>query len=221
MGADVHDQSDRVRVLIVDDHPVVRAGVRSLLEASERIEVVGEAGTATEAVDRCAALRPTLVAMDLRLRGESGADATRIIRERCPWTKVLILTSYGGDEEIHRAIDAGARGYVLKDTATDELIAAVLAVAAGKHHIPAEVSRRLAAHGPRISLTTREHQVLGLMAVGLRNKEIAEAVGVTEATARTHVQNILSKFDCSDRGRAVAIAITRGFLDGSPLAAAE
>lgn len=211
----MHGRQDRVRVLIVDDHPVVRAGVRALLEASAQLDIVGEAGTAAEAVDRCGALRPHLVVMDLRLRGESGADVTRLIRHNCPWTKVLILTSYGGDEEIHRAIDAGARGYVLKDTAADELIAAVLAVNDGRHHIPAEVARRLAAHGPRVTLTVREHQVLGLMAAGLRNKEIAHAAGVTEATARTHVQNILDKFDCSDRGRAVAIAIARGFLQDS------
>lgn len=201
-----------MRVLIVDDHPVVRAGVRAVLEENYRLFVAGEAATAREAVERCASLHPDLVVMDLRLRRESGADAAERIRAQCPRSRILILTSFGGDEEIHRAIEAGARGYVLKDSIGDELVSAAFAVAAGRYHIPAEVSRRLAAHGPRVVLTQREHDVLALMATGLRNKEIAAATGISEATARTHVQNILGKFDCSDRGRAVAIAIARGFL---------
>ena len=202
----------RVKIVVVDDHPIVRAGVRAVLEIDTGLEVVGEASTSAEALERCGALRPAIAVVDWRLRGEDGGETVRALISASPSTRAIMLSSYGGDEVIHRAFDAGARGYLLKDTAPETLAKAINAVVAGRRYIPAEVAARLAAHGPRVALTGRETQVLALMADGLRNKEIAAALNMSEATARTHVQNILSKFDCTDRGRAIAVGIARGFL---------
>lgn len=200
------------RVLVVDDHPAVRFGVRGMLEASTGFAVVGEAANATEALATAAALRPDVALVDLRLGHEDGAELIAALGERAPATRCLVLTTYDGDEAIHRALSAGARGYILKHSSADEMQQAIRHVAAGRRFIPADVAHRLVANGPRVVLTARERDVLDLLAEGLRNKEIGGRLGMGEATVRTHVQAIIGKFGCHDRGAAIAHAIARGFF---------
>jgi DNA-binding NarL/FixJ family response regulator len=201
-----------IRVLIVDDHPAVRAGVAALVGAADGLMVVAEADSHVAALRACAAVDPDVVLMDLRLGTEDGAVITAAILDLHPAIRVLVLTTFDGDEAIHRALEAGARGYVLKDSGLDEIEAAIRAVAAGRRHIPAAVALRLVLNGPRVELTPRERSVLDHLADGLRNAEIAVRLGIGEATVRTHVQNIIEKFGCHDRGAAIAAAIARGFL---------
>jgi DNA-binding NarL/FixJ family response regulator len=201
-----------IHVLLVDDHPAVRAGVAALVSAADGLMVVAEADSHAAALRACGAVDPDVVLMDLRLGTEDGAATTAAILARYPAIRVLVLTTFDGDEAIHRALEAGARGYVLKDSGLDEIEAAIRAVAAGRRHIPAAVAMRLVLNGPRVELTPRERSVLDLLADGLRNGEIAVRLGIGEATVRTHVQNIIEKFGCRDRGAAIAAAIARGFL---------
>jgi DNA-binding NarL/FixJ family response regulator len=211
-----------IRVLCVDDHPVVRTGLRALIAAEPTMTLVGEAASATEAIEVAKAIHPDVMVVDVRLGDGDGIGVTRTVSKVCGRTRVLILTTYIGDETIHCALDAGATGFVSKAFADHELISAILAVANGRRYFSADVAARLIAHGPRIVLTARERAVLTTLGEGLRNKQIGARLGMTEATARTHVERILAKFNCRDRGRAVAIAHERGFFDmaGSELHAA-
>lgn len=201
-----------IHVLIVDDHPAVRAGIAALVGAADGMMVVAEADSQAPALQACTSFNPDVVLMDLRLGAEDGATITAAILARYSAIRVLVLTTFDGDEAIHRALEAGARGYVLKDSGLDEIEAAIRAVAAGRRHIPAAVAMRLALNGPRVELTPRERDVLDHLADGLRNSEIAVRLGIGEATVRTHVQHIIEKFGCHDRGAAIAAAIARGFL---------
>lgn len=201
-----------IHVLIVDDHPAVRAGIAALVGAADGLMVVAEASSQASALQACTGSNPNVVLMDLRLGTEDGAMVTAAILARHPAIRVLVLTTFDGDEAIHRALEAGARGYVLKDSGLDEIEAAIRAVAAGRRHIPAVVAMRLLLNGPRVELTPRERGVLDHLADGMRNAEIAVRLGIGEATVRTHVQHIIEKFGCHDRGAAIAAAIARGFL---------
>jgi DNA-binding NarL/FixJ family response regulator len=211
----------RLRVVIADDQPMMRAGFKAVLEATGTIEVVAEAGTGEEAVRAAREHSPDVVLMDIRMPGMDGIEATR----RLPRQRVLILTTFGLDEYIIDALRAGASGFLLKDAPTQEVIAAVRAVAAGDAVLaPAvtrqlldQVGRRLPGAVPRTpagraELTEREREVLGLMAAGLTNAEISEALVLSEATVKTHVSNVLGKLELRDRVQAVIYAYESGLI---------
>ncbi|MGE5360749.1 MAG: response regulator [Bacteroidales bacterium] len=201
-----------IRVLSVDDHPLVRKGIASILANESDIELVAEAGNGREAVDRFRRHQPDVTLMDLRMPEMDGIDAIRAIRSEFPDAKIIALTSYDGDQDIFRALDAGARGYLLKDMVHTEVLRAIRTVHAGKRLVPPEVAERLPDTFPRAALTPREVEVLRLAAEGLGNKEIADQLGTAAGTVKMHVQNILSKLGAADRAQAVAIAIQRGIL---------
>ena len=215
----------RTRVLIVDDQPLLRAGFKSVLEASGQIDVVGEAATGVEAIEQARRLDPDVVLMDVRMPDMDGIQATR----RMPRQKVLILTTFGLDEYIIEALRAGASGFLLKDAPVEDLLSAVRAVAAGDAQLsPAvtkrlldQVARRLPAavdHDNALleELTTRERDVLRLLAAGMSNAEIGEALVVSEATVKTHVSSVLSKLGLRDRVQAVIYAYENGLVAPSP-----
>jgi DNA-binding NarL/FixJ family response regulator len=202
-----------IRILCVDDHPVVRRGIAAMLGTEPTLSLVGEASCGPEAIEKYRASRPDVVLMDLRLPGGmDGIETITALRKEWPQARVLVLTTYAGDENIHRALAAGARGYLIKDALDDDLLAAVTAVWHGRRYISPHLAVQLAEHGPRVELTERERQVLKLVAQGLRNKEIATELAISEATARTHVENIVAKLGVSSRTEAVVLAAQRGFI---------
>jgi DNA-binding NarL/FixJ family response regulator len=207
--------SGMVRVLLVDDHPVVRAGLRTLLDASGRIEVVGEAGTGEDGVRLARDLRPDVVLMDLRLGGGlDGVGATAALGRLDPAPRVLILTTYDTDADILRAVEAGAAGYLLKDADTDDLVAAVRAAARGETVLAPRVARRLVdrLHSPRPELSARELEVLSLVAEGLPNRAIARRLFISEATVKSHLVHAFTKLGADSRIGAVNEARRRGLL---------
>ena len=201
-----------VTVLIVDDHPVVRDGLNAMLSAETDISIVGEAGTGTEALALVSKLRPAVVLMDLLLPDIGGAQVIQRICSRSSDTAFIVLTTVAGDEEIYRALEAGARGYLFKDMARKELVQAIRAVHRGQRYIPSQVGTRIAENLPRPDLTSREIEVLQLIAAGLRNKEIAYNLEISEATANAHVKHILEKLNAADRTQAVTTALRRGII---------
>jgi DNA-binding NarL/FixJ family response regulator len=205
--------SDSLRVLLVDDHALMRIGLASVIATDPGLSVVGEAGTGARAVELYRSLRPDIVLMDLRLPDHSGAAVTETIREEFPEAKIIVISSFAPDEEIYAAIAAGARAYVLKTIEAEELVEVIRIVAAGRRHIPAEVAARLAARIPRSELTDRERRVLQLIVRGRRNREIADELGITEGTVKTHVGNILMKLGVTDRTEAATVAIERGIVN--------
>lgn len=201
-----------ITVLIVDDHPVVRDGLSAMLSAEPDIRLVGEAGTGAEALAMIPALRPSVVVVDLLLPDIGGAEIIRRVCSRSSDTGFVVLTSVAGDEEIYRALEAGARGYLFKDAARKELTQAIRAVHRGQRYIPAQVGSRIAENLPRTDLSSREIEVLQLVAVGSRNKEVAYQLGITEATVNTHMKHILEKLHATDRTQAVTTALRRGII---------
>jgi DNA-binding NarL/FixJ family response regulator len=199
-------------VMIVDDHPVVRDGLNAILSTEADIQVVGEAGTGAEALGLLAELRPAVVLMDLLLPDIGGVEVIKRVCSARSDTSFIVLTTVAGDEEIYRALEAGARGYLFKDMVRRELIQAIRIVHGGQRYIPAQVGSRIAENLPRTDLSSREIEVLQLVAGGLRNKEIAPKLGVTEATVNAHVKHILEKLYASDRTHAVTIALRRGII---------
>jgi DNA-binding NarL/FixJ family response regulator len=211
---------DVVRVLIVDDHPVVRHGLRTFLETQEGLEVVGEAGDGAEAAELAERLAPDVALMDLVMPGVDGVTATRRLRELSPTTKVIVLTSFDGDENVFPAIRAGAAGYLLKDVRPPELADAVRRVHEGESLLASSVAARLmeevaAAPKPGANLTERETEVLRLVARGLANKAIARELGVSEKTVKTHVGHVLAKLGVTDRTQAALHAVREGLTEGS------
>jgi DNA-binding NarL/FixJ family response regulator len=201
-----------VSVVIVDDHPVVRDGLCAMVSAAPDIQVVAEAGSGEEALALIHQLRPMVVLMDLLLPDMEGSEVIRRVCASSSDTAFIVLTTLVGDEEIYRAIEAGARGYLFKDMARKELINAIRAVANGKRYIPDQVGRRIAESLPRTGMSSREVEVLQLVAAGMRNKEIAHQLGVTEATVNAHIKHILEKLNASDRTQAVTTALRRGII---------
>ena len=201
-----------ITVMVGDDHPVVREGLKAILSAQDDLEVVGEARTGGEAVASYFQLRPRVVLMDLLLPDMNGSEAIKRICEKSSDARIIVLTTLSGDEEIYRALEAGAHGYLLKDMVRKELIRAVHEVHAGRRFIPAEIGARLAEGLPRPDLTSREIEVLQQVAGGLRNKEIAYNLDISEATVNAHVKHILSKLSAADRTQAVMVALRRGIL---------
>lgn len=204
-----------IRVLLVDDHPVVRVGLRGMLDMSDDLHVVGEAASGDEALILTATLRPDVVLMDLRMPGIDGAEATERIAARFPGVRVLVLTTYDTDEDILRAIEAGAAGYMLKDTPLAQLVAAIHAAARGESVLAPPVAARLADRRrtpPAEQLTPREVEVLALVAQGLSNVEIGRVLFISEATVKTHLVRAFVKLGVSDRTAAVTAALSRGAL---------
>jgi len=201
-----------IRVLCVDDHPIVRKGIASLLATESELELVAEAASGREAVELHRALRPDVTLMDLKLPDLDGVSATRIIREEFPQARIIALTSYDGDQDIYRALEAGARGYLLKEMVHTDVLRAIRVVHSGKRLIPPEVAERLSEYFPQIVLTDREVEVLSCVAKGMANKDIAHLLGTASGTIKMHVQNILSKLGAADRTHAVTIALERGIL---------
>ena len=201
-----------IRILTVDDHPLIRAGLAAFLKTEADIEVIAEAGNGEEAIERYRELRPDIVLMDLSMPLMDGLAATRAILDEFPDARVIVLTTYDGDEDIHRALEAGARGYLVKDMLVDEVMDVVRAVHQGRRGIPQAVAAKLAEHTPRIPLTSRETEVLSLVAKGLSNAEVAGRIGRTEGTVKVHLKNILQKLGVDDRTEAVTTALRRGFI---------
>jgi DNA-binding NarL/FixJ family response regulator len=202
----------RIRIMAVDDHPLIRSGLRAVIASEPDMEMVGEAANGEEAIDRYREERPDVVLMDLRMPVMDGLAATLAILREFPDAKIVALTTYEGDEDIHRALSAGARGYLLKDMMRSQLLQVIRTVQKGQRAIPAAIAARLAEYTPRIELTPRELEVLQLMAKGLSNPEIATTLGRTESTMKVHVSNILQKLQATDRTEAVTVAIQRGIL---------
>ena len=205
------NSTSAVRVLIVDDHPVVRDGLNAILSTEPDLQIVGEAGTGAEALALIAQLRPNIVLMDLVLPDISGAEVIRQVCSAGSDVDFIVLTSVAGDEEIYRALEAGARGYLFKDM-RKELAQAIRVVRSGDRYIPAQVGQRLAESFPRHGLSAREIEVLEHVAAGLRNKEIAYQLTLSEATVNAHVKRILEKLHVSDRTHAVTTALRRGII---------
>jgi DNA-binding NarL/FixJ family response regulator len=201
-----------IRVLCVDDHPLVRKGIASILANEADMELVAEAGNGREAVELFRLHHPDVTLMDLRMPEMDGIEATRAIRQQDPEARIIALTSYDGDQEIYRALEAGVRGYLLKEMVHTEVLRAIRTVQSGKRLMPQEVSDRLSEYFPQSALTPREIEVLTLVARGLANKEIAEQLGTASGTIKMHIQNILGKLGAADRTHAVTIAIQRGIL---------
>ncbi len=201
-----------IRVLTVDDHELVRKGIAAILSAEPGFELVAEANTAQQAVRLFREHLPDVTLMDLRLPDSSGVDATRQIRTEFPDARIIVLTSYDGDQDIYRALEAGVRGYLLKEMVHSEVLRAIRVVHSGKRFIPAEVSQHLHGFFPEVALTPREVEVLSLIARGFGNKEVADVLGTAAGTVKAHVQSILSKLGANDRTHAVTIALRRGIL---------
>lgn len=202
-----------IGVLLADDHLMVRVGLSSLIKSEPDLKVVAEAGNGREAIDLFLLHRPDVALLDLRMPIVGGIEATAAIHEKFPDAAVIILTTYDGDENIYRALQAGARGYLLKDVLRDELIRTIRAVHSGSYTVPPAVAGRLAQRVSGTDLTRREVEVLEGVARGLSNKELASALGVSESTIKYHINLILSKLNAADRTQAVTIALRRGIID--------
>ena len=204
--------NDRIRILLVEDHQVVRQGLAALLASTGDLEVVGSVGDGLEAVKSFRALRPDVTLMDLQLPKMGGVEAIGKIRAEFPDARVVVLTTYDGDEDIFRALQAGARGYLLKGMPFDELLKAIHAVHLGKSRIPSPVAEKLAERVSGQQLTARELGVLERIVAGRANKEIAADLFISEATVKTHINSLLGKLGVTDRTQAATVAIQRGFV---------
>ena len=204
--------SKSIRILVVDDHFMVRMGLSASLNVEHDMEVVAEAGTGEAALEAYRKNSPTMVIMDVRLPGMSGADATASLLTDFPDARVLMLSTHSGEEEVYRAMQAGARGYILKSVVRDELLHAIREVHAGRRYLDAAVASQLAERLSHRSLTGRELEVLRMVAKGLGNKEIAGALNIAEVTVKLHVSHVLEKLNVKDRTEAATAALHRGII---------
>jgi two-component system, NarL family, response regulator len=202
----------RIRILIVDDHPVVRAGLTSMLGTQAELEVIGSASSGEEALAKLRQVEPDVLLLDLRMHGLSGVDTLMAMKRSAHDVRVIILTSFETDEDIYRAVQAGAHGYLLKDTSLREMVEAIRTVHAGKRYIPRDIAARLAERMMRTDLTPREIEILKLLSKGPTNKEIGRALSISENTVKNHVNSIIEKLEVSDRTEAATTAIQRGLI---------
>jgi len=207
--------NNQIRILIVDDHPVVCIGLTRMLSAHSGLEVIGSAPSGEEALAIVQQNRPDVLLLDLRMPGMDGIAVMHALKRIDAPPRVIVITSFEKDEDIYRSIRAGAQGYLLKDTTESEMVAAITVVDAGKRYIPRHIAARLADRMLRADLTGRELQILELLAHGSTNKQIAQALEISDNTVRHHVNNIMDTLQVSDRTEAVAIAIRRGVLSGT------
>ena len=201
-----------IRILSVDDHPLLREGIAMLIENQPDMVLVAQAATGREAIEQFRQHRPDVTLMDLRLPDISGIDALIAIRSESPHACVVMLTTFEGDVEIQRALEAGARGYLLKTAPARELVEVIRQTHAGKKRIPAEVAAQLVEHMGDEALTAREVEVLKSLAEGNRNKDIGERLFISEETVKVHIKHIMEKLGANDRTQAVAIAVRRGII---------
>jgi DNA-binding NarL/FixJ family response regulator len=202
-----------IRILAVDDHPMLREGIAALVASQSDMKLVGEASNGREALEQFRKHRPDLTLMDLQMPGMDGIEAMVAICSEFPEARIIVLTTYKGDIQVLRALKAGARAYLLKGLLRKELLETIRAVHAGQKRIPPEVAAELADHAIDDALTSREIDVLRLIAGGNANKLVADRLSITEETVKGHVKNILSKLGASDRTHAVTIALKRGIID--------
>ena len=204
--------SNPIRILVAEDHLVARVGVSTIVNMQPDMTVVAEAANGIQAVELFRQHRPDIALLDLRMPGMTGVEAAAAIRKEFPKARMIALTTYGGDEDIRRALAAGVQAYLTKDVLHDELLKAIRAVHAGQTYLPASVAAALAAQMPRPDLSAREVQVLELIVRGLANKQIAYSLSIAEHTVKNHVKNILSKLGVQDRTQAATAAIQRGII---------
>lgn len=202
----------RIKVLIVDDHPVVRAGLTSMLGTQSNLEVVGSSSSGEEAMEMVRQRSPDVLLLDLRMPGMNGVDTLQTLARAGSSARSIVLTSFETDEDIYRAFQAGAQGYLLKDTSLRKMVEAITTVHAGKRYVPNHIASRLAERMMRTDLTARELEILKLLAKGPTNKEIAQALGISDNTVRNHVNSIIEKLEVSDRTEAATTAIQRGLI---------
>jgi DNA-binding NarL/FixJ family response regulator len=206
-------ETSRIRVFSVDDHPLLREGLAAIINNQPDMVLVGQAANAQEAVEKFRKHLPDVTLMDLRLPDKSGIDAMKAIRVEFPEARVIMLTTFEGDVEIQRALEAGARGYLLKNMPPKELVEVIRQVHAGKKRIPPQLAAQLAEHLTDEELTVREIEVLSQIAGGNRNRDIAEKLFITEETVKVHIKHIMEKLGANDRTQAVAIGLRRGIIE--------
>jgi len=206
-------ESAPLRILIVDDHPLMREGLALVLEASGKMEVVGHAGDGVEAVRLFARLQPDITLMDLQMPKLNGVEAITSIRSQSPKARIIVLTTYAGDTRALRALKAGASGFLLKNSVRKDLLEAIQVVSSGRRYLPPDVATEVAVHAVDEPLTSREIDILRLIAQGKANKEIAHQIGVGEETVKAHLKSIFAKLDVADRTHAVTLAAKRGIIE--------
>jgi DNA-binding NarL/FixJ family response regulator len=209
----MYSTNNLIRILTVDDHPILRKGLAALVNTEPDLKLVAEASNGKEAIEAFRSHQPDITLMDIQMPGLDGIRAIESIRSEFPEARIIVLTTYTGDAQIVRALKAGARAYVLKGHVLDELLDTIRAVNAGKRRIPPDVAAELADHATDDALTERELDVLRLIAAGNGNKQIADALSISEATVKSRITNILSKLAAHDRAHAVSIGLKRGIIE--------
>lgn len=204
--------TDPIRILVVDNHPIVRSGLALLLKHEPGMEAIAEASNGSEAVTLFRQHVPDITLMDVRMPEMNGIEATRAIRSEFPKARIILLSTYDGDEEIYQGLQSGAKAYVFKDAPCEDLLAAIRTVHSGQKYLSAGANAKLVERMMSQELTEREHEVLSLMARGYSNQEIAGALFIAEGTAKFHVNHILTKLNVSDRTQAVLVALKRGIV---------
>ena len=203
-------EDQKIRILICDDHPIMRFGIAAIIQSQQNMDLVGQAGTAEEAIKLYWRLRPEITLMDLRLPDKSGVEVIRTVRRIDSEARFIVLTTYEGDEDIHQALEAGAMGYLIKGMPHEVLMEALRKVHGGRKFLPSPVTRALASRTPDSDLSTREREVLLLLVRGKSNREIADELSIKETTVKSHVSVILMRLNVTDRTQAVVTALQRG-----------
>jgi DNA-binding NarL/FixJ family response regulator len=206
--------TNRIRVLTVDDHPLILEGIANVLQRQPDMELVGEASDGYQAIEAFGKLRPDVALIDLQMPGMNGIDAISAILQKWPGARCVVLTTYAGDVQATRALKAGAKGYLLKSMLRKDLVDTIRIVHSGKSRIPAEIASELASHLSSDALSAREIEVLRMVREGCSNKIVADRLVISEDTVKGHMRSILSKLNANDRTHAVMIAVRRGFIEG-------